>query len=113
VVNVIGDASFGMLGMEIETAARSRIAILTIILNNKVMCGTEEQLGAAAERYGLHKVTGDYAKVAEGLGAHSERVERPEEIIPAIRRAQKVLATGQPALLEVMTRAERRIPRFW
>jgi acetolactate synthase-1/2/3 large subunit len=113
VVNVIGDTSFGMLGMELETAARSRIAILTILLNNKGMCGMEEQLGAAAERYGLHKVTGDYAKVAEGLGARSERVERPEEIIPAIRRAQQVLATNQPALIEIMTKAETRTPRYW
>jgi hypothetical protein len=33
-------------------------------------------------------------------------VESPSEIIPAIRRAQKVVAGGQPAVLEVITREE-------
>ena len=33
----MGDASFGMTGMDIETAARNRIAILTIVFNNGVM----------------------------------------------------------------------------
>ena len=36
-INVMGDASFGMTGMDIETAARNRIAILTIVFNNGVM----------------------------------------------------------------------------
>jgi thiamine pyrophosphate-dependent acetolactate synthase large subunit-like protein len=113
VMNVIGDTSFGMMGFELETAARHRIAILTVVLNNTVMCGSEESLGAAAERYGLHKVTGDYAKIAEGLGGVGERVEHPREIIPAVERARRVLASGQPVLLEIMTKAETRVPRFW
>ena len=112
VVNVTGDASFGMLGLEIETAARNRIPILTIILNNSAVCGLESGLPIAVERYGLKCLTGDYAKVAEGLGAVSKRVERPQEIIPAIERAQQVLETGRPALIEVITKEERRISRF-
>ena len=36
-INVMGDASFGMTGMDIETAARNRIAILTVVFNNGVM----------------------------------------------------------------------------
>jgi acetolactate synthase-1/2/3 large subunit len=67
VINVTGDASFGMVGMEVETAARHQIAILTIMLNNGGMCGGESYLGAAAERYHLQKLTGDYAKVAAAL----------------------------------------------
>jgi acetolactate synthase-1/2/3 large subunit len=113
VVNVTGDASFGMLGLEIETAARNQIAILTIILNNSMMCAFENDLPIAVERYRLKHLTGDYAKVAEGLGAVSERVEDPGEIVPAIRRAQQVLATGGPALIEVITKEEKRVPRFW
>ena len=113
VVNVTGDASFGMLGLEVETAARNRIPILTIILNNSMMCAFENDLPIAVERYRLKHLTGDYAKVAEGLGAVSERVERPQEIVPAIKRAQSVLATGRPALMEVITKEERRTPRFW
>src|SRR5262249_46013275 len=35
VVNVTGDGSFGLTGMEIETAARNDIRTLTVILNNE------------------------------------------------------------------------------
>ena len=44
-INVMGDASIGMVGMDIETAARNRIGILTIVFNNGVMAG--EQNGHA------------------------------------------------------------------
>jgi len=112
VINVTGDASFGMLGLEIETAARNQIPILTIILNNSAMCGFESALPIATERYGLKHLSGDYTKIAEGLGAVSERVEHPQEIIPAIKRAQQVLTTGRPALIEVITKEEKRLPLF-
>ena len=35
VIAVTGDASFGMVGMEVETAARHQIAILTVMLNKR------------------------------------------------------------------------------
>ena len=38
-VNFMGDAAFGMVGMEVETAAREGIGILTIVLNNQGMAG--------------------------------------------------------------------------
>ncbi|MCY4117917.1 MAG: thiamine pyrophosphate-requiring protein [Caldilineaceae bacterium] len=112
VVNIMGDASFGMLGLEIETAARNELPILTIILNNSVMCGSEAQMPTAVERFGLKQLSGDYAKIAEGLGAVSERVESPQEVVPAIRRAQQVMSTGRPALIEVITKEEQRLPRL-
>jgi thiamine pyrophosphate-dependent acetolactate synthase large subunit-like protein len=113
VINVTGDASFGMLGMEVETAARHKIGILTVMLNNGGMCGAENYLGAAAERYNLHKLTGEYWKVAAALGAASEWVDSPREIVPAIRRAQEAMKTGQPAFLEFMTKQELKVARFW
>ena len=113
VVNLIGDASFGMLGLEIETAARNQIPILTIVLNNGVMCGKEKNLPIAVERYGLKHLTGDYAKIAEGLGAVSERVDHPQAVVPAIKRAQQVLTSGRPALIEMITKEETRVPSFW
>ena len=95
VVNFIGDASFGMLGMELETAVRHQIPILTVMLNNSGMCGVEREM-ATAVKQGMTNLVGDYSKVAAALGAASERVERPQEIVPAIQRAQRELATGRP-----------------
>jgi acetolactate synthase-1/2/3 large subunit len=105
-VNVMGDAAFGMSGMDFETAARERIPILTLILNNSALGGYEHHMPVATERYGTKYLSGDYAKVAEGLGGYSEKVENPADIIPAIHRAQKVIESGKPVLLEVITREE-------
>ena len=112
VVNFIGDASFGMLGMELETAVRHQIPILTVMLNNSGMCGVEREM-ATAVKQGMTNLVGDYSKVAAALGADSERVERPQEIVPAIQRAQRELATGRPVLIEVLTKQELRVPRYY
>jgi thiamine pyrophosphate-dependent acetolactate synthase large subunit-like protein len=102
----MGDAAFGMAGMDFETAVRERIPILTIMLNNSALGGYEKYLPVATERYGTKFLSGDYAKVAEGLGGYSEKVESPADIIPAIHRAQKAIESGKPALLEMITREE-------
>ena len=116
VVNIMGDAAFGMAGLDIETAVRSKIPILTVVLNNGVMTnytGPSPYLGYAAEKWDLHKLTGDYAKIADGLGAFSKKVKTPEEIAPAIKEALDANKTGQPALLEMFTKEERNVPRYY
>src|SRR4029079_10066449 len=89
VVNVMGDAAFGMVGMDVETAVRERIGLLTILLNNSVMGGYDRSMPTAAERYKTHRLSGDYTAVATGLGAHAERVTKPQDIAAAIARAAK------------------------
>ena len=106
VINFMGDAAFGMVGMDFETAVREGIPILTIIINNSMLGGFQRRFPIASERYNLNLLSGDYAKVAEGLGGHGERVEQPHDIIPAIQRAKKALNSGQPALIEIITREE-------
>ncbi len=105
-VNIMGDAAFGMAGMDFETAARERIPILTIMFNNSALGGYEKHMPVATERFQTKFLSGDYAKVAEGLGGYSEKVENPADIIPAIQRAQKETEAGKPALLEIITREE-------
>lgn len=105
-VNVMGDAAFGMVGMDFETAVRERIPILTIVVNNSKLGAYQRHYPIASERYNLNLLSGDYTKVAEGLGGYSERVEQPHDIIPALQRAKKAVDLGQPALIEVITREE-------
>jgi acetolactate synthase-1/2/3 large subunit len=112
-INVLGDAAFGMTGMEVETAARCRIPILTILLNNSAMGGYGKYHPLATEQYGFKYLSGDYAAVAKGLGAYSERVEAPADIKPAIARAQAAIADGKPALLEMITREEPEFEKHW
>jgi acetolactate synthase-1/2/3 large subunit len=106
VVNIMGDASIGMVGFDLETAGREGIPILSIILKNSQYSGYERMQPVATKRYHIDRCEGDYAKVAEGLGLYSERVEQPGEIKPAIERAIKILEKGQPACLEVITGVE-------
>jgi acetolactate synthase-1/2/3 large subunit len=102
-INLMGDAAFGMIGMDVETAVRNKIGTLTILLNNSCLGGYAKHLEIATERYRTRYLGGDYAKVAEGLGAYSEKVTQPAEVIPAIKRAIKYTEQGQPALLEFIT----------
>ncbi len=113
VLNVMGDVAFGMVGMDFETAVRCRIPILTVVLNNGAMGGYDKYLPVATERYRLRFVGGDYRKVADALGGYTERVEKPHDIVPALRRAIAEVEAGRPALLEVLTREEPEYPRSW
>jgi acetolactate synthase-1/2/3 large subunit len=103
-INVMGDASFGMTGMDIETAARNRIAILTIVFNNGVMAAERDVLRTSTKKYGAMNVGGNYAKLAEALNVASIRVEKPADIVPAIKDAVAVTGSGAPFLIEIMAK---------
>lgn len=113
VIAVMGDTAFGMCGMDLETAVRERIPILVILLNNGLMGGYEKHIPLASERYRARYLTGDYSKVAEGLGACVERVTQPSEILPAIRRSVARTEDGHPAVLEFITREETALCKPW
>jgi acetolactate synthase-1/2/3 large subunit len=103
-VNIMGDAAIGMTGMDIETAARNRIAILTVVFNNGVMAAERDVLKLSTEKYGALTVGGNYAKVAEGLNVASARVQKPAQIVPAIKDAVGVTESGAPFLLEIVVK---------
>ncbi len=113
VINIMGDAAFGMAGMDVETAVRSEIPILTVVLNNGVMTHYDQHMPFASEHWGSNKLGGHYTKVGEGLGAYAERVEAPDQIGAAIRRGLEANRAGRPAVLEMMTKVEEEVPRYW
>ena len=98
-INVMGDAAIGMVGMDIETAARNRIGILTVVFNNGAMASERGSMPEAAEKH-LY-LGGNYRDLARSLGAWSERVDAPDAFLPAFTEAVEATRTGQPALLEV------------
>ncbi len=106
-VNFMGDAAFGMSGLDIETSVRSGNPITTIVLNNGTMGGYNKSLPVAMEKYNAGNMTGDYAMVAEGLGARGLTVTQPEEIGPAVREAHREnFENGRSALIDVHTQQE-------
>jgi len=106
-INWMGDAAFGMTGLDFETAVRCRIPIITIVSNNNTMAIETSRMMESQERYGTRDLGGNYADLARSLGGRAERVEDPEEIVPALRRARRITEKeGMPVLVEVMTSAE-------
>ncbi len=105
VFNVLGDSSFGMVGMEVETAVRMKLPTLTLVLNNGGIGGSLMAMDSpSAPPAEVVELGGRFADVARGLGAYSERVEAPGDLAPAYRRAIEATENGQAALVEVMIR---------
>src|SRR3990170_12991 len=105
-VNFMGDAAFGMTGLDFETAVRCNIPILTVVLNNNFMAAETRHMATSHKLFGTQNVGGNYAEIGRALGGWSERVEEPGEIVPALKRARKVTDDGKAALLEFITSRE-------
>jgi thiamine pyrophosphate-dependent acetolactate synthase large subunit-like protein len=105
-VNFMGDAAFGMTGLDFETAVRANIPILTVVLNNSAMAIEIPHLVVSHEKYRTRDIGGRYADMALAMGGWAERVERPEEVSGAFARARKATESGQAALLEFITSQE-------
>lgn len=105
-VNFMGDAAFGMTGLDFETAARSGIPMTTIVLNNSTMAIETHAMAYSHEKYRTRDLGGSYANIAKDLGGWSERVDDPAKVGEAILRARKQNENGQAALLEFITSAE-------
>ncbi|MEE2971079.1 MAG: thiamine pyrophosphate-requiring protein [Pseudomonadota bacterium] len=103
-INIMGDAAIGMTGLDIETAVRNKIAILTIVFNNGVMAIETDSMHYAIETYEAHSQGGNYSEIAKSLGAWSIRVDSPDAFLPALKDAIAATETGQPALIECITK---------
>ena len=109
VICLHGDGSFGQNGLELDTAVRHNLPLLCVISLNGGW--TADPQGTKPGRYlGYTR----YDKMAEALGCWGEYVEQPEEIRPALERAQKKVEEGMVALVNVKTdyRARAATVRF-
>jgi acetolactate synthase-1/2/3 large subunit len=115
----MGDTAIGMCGMDLETAVREQIPILVVLLNNGTMGGYERYIPIASAKYRSRYLTGDYIKVADGLGCWVDRVTEPAEIRSALERAIAVTRgstqqpKGRPAVVEIVTREETSLSKPW
>ena len=111
-LNLMGDGAFGMSGLDIETSVRAGAPITTVLLNNGGMATYPGGYPTARERFGATEMTGDYAKIAEGLGAVGITVTDPSDVGPSLMKAQQLNAEGATVLLDVHTNLEGRRSRF-
>jgi acetolactate synthase-1/2/3 large subunit len=110
VVLLLGDGAIGFSGMELDTFARHGVPVVAVVGNNGIWALEKHPMEAlygysvAAElRPGTR-----YDLVAEALGCHGELVSEPEELRPAFQRA---MASGKPALINVLTDPSVAYPR--
>jgi thiamine pyrophosphate-dependent acetolactate synthase large subunit-like protein len=111
-LNFMGDGAFGMSGLDIETSVRAGAPITTIVLNNGGMATYPGGYPTANELFGLTHMSGDYAKIAEGLGAVGITVTEPSEVGPALVQAQLLNKEGKTVLLDIHTNLEGRRSNF-
>lgn len=105
VINIIGDGSFGMTGLEVETAVRYGLQVIILVYNNRGMDAVRRLQVRRNEPFVWDEVGGNYSGIAAGMGAFSVRVEKPENLAPAIRSA---LSQEKPAVIEIMV--EKLVP---
>ena len=90
-----GDGSFGLNAMELDTAVRWKLPVVTVVSLNGGWTADPD-----GNKPGRDLGYTRYDKMAEALGCHGEYVEDAAEIRPALERA---FAAGIPALVNVKT----------
>mgnify|MGYP005760907409 CR=1 FL=1 len=96
VINIAGDGCFRMNMNEIATAARNRLPLIEVIVNNHVLGMVRQwQTLFYGKRYSNTVLTDgvDFVKMAEAMGAVGIRVTKKEEFEPALRKAIELNCT--------------------
>jgi acetolactate synthase I/II/III large subunit len=102
VVAFAGDGCFLMTGQELATAVRHGLAVVVIVVNNR-MYGTirmHQELAHPGRVVGTDLRNPDFAELARAFGAHGEVVAHTAAFPAAFERA---VASGGPAVLELRT----------
>ncbi len=106
---ITGDGAFGFHVMELETAVREELPVVVLVAVDDAW-GMEKTAYLAMgydagdwERRGIDLASVSYDALARSLGCHSERVEKDEELEPALERA---IAAGRPAVIHVQVDRE-------
>ena len=109
VINIAGDGCFRMNMNELATASRSGIPVIEVVINNHVLGMVRQwQTLFYGKRYSSTVLEDkvDFVKVAEALGCEGIRVEKKEELVPALRRA---ISLGGPVLIDCVIEKDDKV----
>lgn len=101
VVLITGDGAFGFYCSELNALQLAKLGI-TIVIGNDGGWGTERngQLHSAGRNVNCELGANDYHLIGHAYGHLGERIEKPDDIAPALKRA---LATDRTTVLNVIT----------
>ena len=113
VIGVLGDGDFLMTVQELATAVQYNIPVVYAVLNNMGWLSIRDlqfdiygkERGMATEFFTKEGelYSPDYVAIAHAFGAYGERIQKSEEVKPALERA---FASGKPAVIEVVVNRE-------
>jgi thiamine pyrophosphate-dependent acetolactate synthase large subunit-like protein len=107
------DAGMGFSLMEMDTAIKYKIPLITLVYNNNAW-GTWPFTEGSPRSVHLHLFQENlrYDKMAEGLGGHGEYVQNAEELRAALQRSYDIAAReGLPSLINIQASKEFSSPR--
>ncbi|HMF76201.1 MAG TPA: ubiquinone-dependent pyruvate dehydrogenase, partial [Bryobacteraceae bacterium] len=109
IVSLSGDGGLAMLLGDLLTLKQLKLPVKVVVFNNSSLGFVELEMKAAGlVDYGTNLVNPNFAKLAESASIFGFRVEKPEELRPALTDA---LAHDGPALVEVIvSRQELSMP---
>jgi pyruvate dehydrogenase (quinone) len=100
VITLSGDGGLAMLLGDLLTLRQLKLPVKLVVFNNSSLAFVELEMKAAGLiDYGTDLVNPHFAKLAESADIFGVRVEKPEELRPALTEA---LAHNGPALIEVL-----------
>ena len=104
-----GDGGLAMMFGELLTLQQLHLPVKVVVFNNGSLGFVELEMKAAGfVNYGTELVDPDFAAVAQALGMHGQRVERPDDLAGALRAA---FQHDGSALVDVVTaRQELSLP---
>ena len=112
-INVMGDLAFSTVGLDVETAVRCKIPTMTIVINNAYMSIYDNsRFPVALEKYNVKTLSGEFSEVAQAMGAYTEKITDPSEIVPAIKRGIAATEEGKTVVLEFITKDEGEYSKF-
>ena len=114
VIAVVGDGDFMMTMQELATAVQYNIPVVTVVLNNVGWQSIKDlQIAALGENRAIATdfardngdlYTPDFTTIAKGFGVYAKRIERPDQVKDALKKA---FASGKPAVIEIMVNREQ------
>ncbi|EEB08814.1 acetolactate synthase catalytic subunit [Schizosaccharomyces japonicus yFS275] len=111
VIDIDGDASFSMTGMEMATVRQFNLPVKILLLNNEEQgMVTQWQNLFYQKRYShTQQVNPDFPKLAEAMGLKGLRVTKQEELAPTMKQ---FLETEGPVLMEVKVASKEHVYPF-
>lgn len=111
VINIVGDGAWGMSLHEVPTAVQENIPTVSCVFHNTAWCAEKKnQVDFYNNRFiGVDIECPDFAEVAKAMGAWGKRVDKPEDVGPALLEA---IASGRPAVLQFDVDGTQLAPPF-